>query len=282
MIPLNSRQYNSLINLRTLVTICVALASCLVVFVFKIRLHQHMMLFSIIITFPLVFTLQSAFKRRDRALEFLSLYKAAMAVVYQSIARAKKLGPERREEARTIMTDATQCMMDCLSKDNRSIREVFHGFDRIFRFLELHKAELGGSASTRAIRYMRDVYEAGSYLISLKRHRTIQVLRAFSFIAINLFPFIQAAILYDSLGDYYSPWVIYAASALTAIVLITMYNIQLQLEYPFDQVGKDDIHLEDFMFDPGEWPQRECNEVEAEKIKYKPIKAGPEDLDDEE
>jgi hypothetical protein len=29
-----------------------------------------------------------------------------------------------------------------------------------------------------------------------------------------------------------------------------MYNIQVQLEYPFDQIGLDDIHLEDFVFDP--------------------------------
>jgi hypothetical protein len=35
-------------------------------------------------------------------------------------------------------------------------------------------------------------------------------------------------------------------SGIGALILITLYNFQALIEYPFDQMGVDDIKLEDY------------------------------------
>jgi hypothetical protein len=247
---INSKPYEHLGNPRTFLTLLISFCSCYVVIHYDIKLNNETMLFGLIISFPLVFSLQSSFRRRDRALEFLSLFKAALNVVYRSIARSKKMPEEKRLEARKLLNNAADQLVACLRDDKATPRQVYDAFDEVFYFVESQGKMVAGSGATRVIRYMRDVYESGAFLLSLKRHRTIIALRMFSFIFINLFPFMQAAVLNQTMGDEVPTYVIYSASLVTAFVLITMYNIQVQLEYPFDQIGLDDIHLEDFVFDP--------------------------------
>jgi hypothetical protein len=247
---INSKPYERLGNPRTFLTLLISGFSCFIVLYYDIKLNNETMLFGLIISFPLVFSLQSSFRRRDRALEFLSLFKASLNVVYRSIARSKKMPEEKRQEARELLNTAADKLVRCLRDSTVTSKEVYNSFDEVFYFVENQGKMVAGNGATRVIRYMRDVYESGAFLLSLKSHRTIVALRLFSFIFINLFPFMQAAVLNQTMGHEVPQYVIYAASLVTAFVLITMYNIQVQLEYPFDQIGLDDIHLEDFVFDP--------------------------------
>lgn len=267
MPEINNKPYAHLANPRTFITLGISLVSCYLVFELELVLNNEAMLLGLIISFPLVFSLQSSFRRRDRALEYLSRFKAALNVVYRSIVRSKKFSEETRAEARAVVYKASENLVFCLRDDARTMDQVHESFDEIFYYIEEQGKLMSGNSASRVIRYMRDVYECGTYLLSLKRHRTITALRAFSFIFINLFPFMQAAVLYGSVGDKVPHLVIYVASFVTAFVLITMYNIQVQLEYPFDQIGLDDIHLEDFVFAPVTKPYPILPEGEKPKKK---------------
>ncbi|HSR39268.1 MAG TPA: hypothetical protein VLL95_10175, partial [Phnomibacter sp.] len=238
---INSKPYEHLANPRTFLTLLISAFSCFIVLFYDLKLNNETMLFGLIISFPLVFSLQSSFRRRDRALEFLSLFKASLNVVYRSIARSKKMPEEKRLEARQLLNNAADKLVLCLRDSTVTPRQVYDAFDEVFYFVESQGKMVAGNGATRVIRYMRDVYESGAFLLSLKSHRTIVALRMFSFIFINLFPFMQAAVLNQTMGHEVPQYVIYAASLVTAFVLITMYNIQVQLEYPFDQIGLDDI-----------------------------------------
>jgi hypothetical protein len=43
-------------------------------------------------------------------------------------------------------------------------------------------------------------------------------------------------------------WLIYLLNAINGFVLISLYNLQDLLEDPFDQMGMDDIKLNEFQF----------------------------------
>jgi len=46
-----------------------------------------------------------------------------------------------------------------------------------------------------------------------------------------------------------SKWVAFFTVIFTEFILISLFNIQDQMEYPFDNVGMDDIKLDTFKFD---------------------------------
>ena len=41
-------------------------------------------------------------------------------------------------------------------------------------------------------------------------------------------------------------WTVYLACVLGPFLLVTLYNFQAHIEYPFDQKGADDIKLDEF------------------------------------
>ena len=63
---------------------------------------------------------------------------------------------------------------------------------------------------------------------------------------IYIFPAIYAPSIIHDIGLETPRLVAYFIVVLTEFVLISLYNIQNQLEYPFDDQGLDDIKLENF------------------------------------
>ena len=50
------------------------------------------------------------------------------------------------------------------------------------------------------------------------------------------------------LNNHSSDWVVYSLSMVTGFILISLYNVQDEMEHPFDQHGLDDIKLNEFVF----------------------------------
>jgi predicted membrane chloride channel (bestrophin family) len=50
-------------------------------------------------------------------------------------------------------------------------------------------------------------------------------------------------------GPDKGPWITYFIVLVSQFILISLYNIQNQLEYPFDEEGMDDIKLDNFRID---------------------------------
>ena len=65
------------------------------------------------------------------------------------------------------------------------------------------------------------------------------------FIYVFPFVFIPTLIYNMQAGE---AWVVYSLSIIHGFILISLYNVQDHMENPFDQVGLDDINLEDFLF----------------------------------
>ena len=114
-------------------------------------------------------------------------------------------------------------------------------------FLHNNKDAIGNNTITRIVRYMKEVHEGAECTMATKNHRTPLSLRSYCLVFIYLFPFLHGPNLMariDSNEDLL--WVVYLVNCIISFVLITIYNIQQQLEDPFDQNGLDDIRINDF------------------------------------
>lgn len=69
-------------NFRTLLALVISQAATYIAITNDLSFHLDLLLFGICIVFPLHFSMQSAFKRRDRALEYFSLFKGGSMSLY--------------------------------------------------------------------------------------------------------------------------------------------------------------------------------------------------------
>ena len=114
-------------------------------------------------------------------------------------------------------------------------------------------------------RLMRDVIMGVENSISIKVHRTPQVIRAYCELFIYIFPFYYAPTLFYNIGysgqlneigstfggtEYFdTTFIVYALNIIISFILISLFNVQEQIENPFDGDGIDDIQLDNYELD---------------------------------
>jgi hypothetical protein len=242
---MNKSQFLKLINLQTAFVLMVSMASCYMAVLFEVDYNYDLLLLNLAITFPLSFSIQSAFRRRERALEFLSLFKSSLVTVDQCFQHEKNLSSKEKDNARRMLQKVSDRILGWLSNPKSSPHDVHADMDRVFDFVADHKESVSNSAVQKIIRYMKDVYRGGEYLIAMNRHRTVQGLRMYCIVFIYLYSLVNAPVLLHHVG-FESSWLVYMICFISSFLLITLYNIQEQMENPFDNAGMDDIHLNDF------------------------------------
>ncbi|HEV8514281.1 MAG TPA: hypothetical protein VGQ59_13455, partial [Cyclobacteriaceae bacterium] len=195
------------------------------------------------------FSLQAAFKRRDRALEYFSLFKAGAIALNNSFLVAEDLPSEKKTEARNILMTMVDKLIYQLENRVVNYASMQIAVDKVLEFIKNNREGLSNRNVLRMIRYLRDVTEGSTYLISLVRHRTMLGLQFYAVVFILIFPIVQAPIIYNRLGDLVDSWVIYLLLAIGSLILVTLSTFQRMIEYPFDPKGMDNIQLRDFALD---------------------------------
>jgi len=226
----------------------VTFASCFLTIYYQFNAKSSMMLFGLIISFPLVFSLQSAFKRRERALEYCSDLRAGLVAVKESFQKSKKLSEPKQIAVNQLITLAFDEFTMYLKTGNSTQKIVHENFTRITAFGITNQEEVSSKVIFRVSRYMKDVNKSVSYLMSLKTHRTIVGIRILSYVFITIFPVVQASFLLNTFGEHLPQAIIYFIAFVTSMSLSALLVIQKQLEDPFDQDGLDDIKLDEFSF----------------------------------
>jgi hypothetical protein len=233
-------------NARTFTVLVFSEVAAFVTIHFHLRLDMNLMLFGLAIGFPLAFSIQSAFGRRDRALEYFSLVKSGAQAISHTFDISEDLPAENRAEGKeTIieMVDQLILQLEARVTDHQAFQNKA---DAVLAFIERNREFISNRNVIRAVRYLRDVNEGSTYLISLVRHRTMAGLRFYAILFIMVFPFIQAPMLLYRIEPIAPLWTLYVFAALSSLLLITLYNFQQMIEYPFDNKGLDNIRVRDF------------------------------------
>lgn len=99
-------------NVRTFFVLIISQFAAYLAVHFNIKFNIDLLLFGLAIVFPLHFSIQTAFKRRDRAIEYFSAFKAGAISLFYSIQIANDLPKEKKDEGREILKG----MVDMLVK----------------------------------------------------------------------------------------------------------------------------------------------------------------------
>lgn len=243
------KRFLGILNARTFLFLLTSQVAVYITIRYQLRLSMHPLLIGMLLAFPMGFALQAAFKRRDRAIEYLSMYKAGCVAVYQSIQLAKDLADEKKQELRMLLLKMAEELRRQLTERRGDWGRLQPFHLEIVAFLNRNEEDISSRIMIRVIRYMKDVTEGSVYVVALVTHGTMIGIRAFALMFIFFFPFTQAPIIYNALGGVLNGWELYALSFVTTFLLISLYHFQDWIEYPFDQSGPDNIKLNLFDLD---------------------------------
>ena len=242
-------KFLGIINHRTLIAMVITLASLLFSYQYTLIYNIDLTLISIAIIFPLVFTIRGSFQRRERALEHLSLFRGALKAIYYCFMGNKKMDQTNKNIVSGILTDISDSLMAHLQGNDFETDQFDRIVNRVFEFTEEQKEFISERLRIRIYRFMEHVHESIDNLIAIDIHRTPISLKAYCEAYIYIFPLVYTPTIINKVGLDTPAVITYFIVLLSEFMLISLYNIQDQLEYPFDKKGLDDINIEIFKID---------------------------------
>jgi hypothetical protein len=201
---------------------------------------------SIAIIFPLVFTIRGSFRRREKALQHLSKFRSALKTVHYFVMSNKELSPESKKEMTDILLNISEQTMDQLKNNGDNTKELDEIIDKVLTFIVANDQTVSKNLKDRTFRFMKDLHESIENLHAINTHRTPISLKAYCLVFIYIFPLIYAPTIIYDVGLENNQAITYFIVILTEFILVSLYNIQDHLEYPFDNIGLDDINLDTF------------------------------------
>jgi len=217
---------------------------------YQIKAQFPFYLISIAIVFPIVFSIDSAYKRREHALQFYADLKGH-ALSYYLATRdwVSPYAPEKKEEIKKEVIGVFKLISENFMKEPKDAKEpeikIYEAFSKLSKNLEDFRA-LGVSAGelSRMHQYTSKMMIAYGIVRNIFFYRTPITLRAYSKIFIYFFPILYGPYSASTYDDFSYPNMAYIIACLYSIILVSLDNLQEHLENPFDQVGEDDINFE--------------------------------------
>jgi len=213
---------------------------------YNLGYNVDLTLLSIAIIFPLVFNIRGAFRRREKALEHLSQLRAALKTIYFYLQLSFDLTPDDKKKLESIVEGISEEVIIHLRKDTDETDSIDKSIDELQEFVIHFKNGIPRRIRDRIFKYMNDLQEGFENVHAINIHRTPRALKAYCLVFIFVFPIIYAPTIVYNIGATENTSVVYFIVVATQFILMSLYNIQDQMEYPFDDVGVDDIKLDNF------------------------------------
>jgi hypothetical protein len=238
-----------IINYKTLIITALAVLSSYVCYHLELTAKFPDMLVGVAIVFPVVFSISSAYNRRETALQRFSDFKGhAIALYYASRDWASDKNNQLPERARAIVEEmlilirtmfATTRRKD-LEVNEKNIYKLFSQLSGLT--MEMRQYGVQSGEISRVSQYVSKMIIAFDNLKIIHDYRTPITLRAYSKVFIYVFPIIYGPYFASTFKDY-SAHLEYVMPILYSFILVSLDNIQDHLENPFDEVGEDDIRI---------------------------------------
>lgn len=242
------KKYLTIFNIHTLVISIICVLSSYISLNFQLSTFIDYLILGIIIIFPITFSLRVAFRRRERALQYLSLFKGALQSLVYAFGNSK-LDNEKKTEFKNIANNVSNELIEYLARNKHEASAVQNASHTIYAFIQTNKESFKSTFSVKILLFLFRINESIEFLLATRRHTIPWGPKVIVLVAIYVFViFYPASLLYIT-GFTVSFWYVLAMTGGKAIFLISFYNIQGMLEDPFDQNSPDGIRLNDFRFD---------------------------------
>ena len=123
--------------------------------------------------------------------------------------------------------------------------KIFQHFSKLsLMVMELRHYGVQSGEISRVSQYVSKMIIAFDNMKIIYAYRTPVTLRAYSKVFIYIFPIIYGPYFASTFHDF-SAHLEYVMPILYSFILVSLDNIQDHLEHPFDEIGEDDIRIDE-------------------------------------
>jgi len=239
-----------IINYKTLIVTVLALISTFVCIQYNLTAKFPDMLVGVAIVFPVVFSISSAYTRRETALQRLSDFKGhAIAIYFATRDWPTDKSSDLSERTRALISEMFVLMREMFmtshndewSKNEKLMYDKFSHLSTLA--MEMRSIGVQSGEISRISQYVSKMIIAFDSMKVIHNYRTPITLRAYSKVFIYIFPIVYGPYFASAHLDY-SMHLEYVMPVLYSFILVSLDNIQDHLENPFDEVGEDDIKID--------------------------------------
>lgn len=238
-----------IINFKAVVVAALAVISTYLCIQFEITANFPLTLLATAIVFPIVFSINSAYKRREAVLDdYAALKSHGRAIYFATRDWLEHDDARAQERCRELLGQLFSSTRELFIGQRKKMHEqeeiVYADFSNLSRFIreDLRQAGLASGEVSRCNQYLSKMLLAFEQIKHIFQYRTPRTLRAFSDVFIKVLPPLYGP-YFAYIATDFSPYLTYVMPVLFALVLVSLDNIQEHLENPFDQVGQDDVMI---------------------------------------
>jgi hypothetical protein len=234
-----------IINYKTLIVTSLSLISTWLCMYYNFKADFPLTLVGIAIVFPVVFSIDSAYKRRERALALLADFKGHLKALYMGATDWMVIDDkEYHKQFKLDIIDvysAVRAFFVSKENDEEGEKRIAQAMTQLSTTVQrLRDFDLPSGEMSRVNQYLSKLWIAIDNLKSIYFYPTPITLRAYSRVFIYSFPVLYGPYFVFA-AQSYSVGLEYMMPVLFSFILVSLDNIQAHLESPFDQLGEDDI-----------------------------------------
>lgn len=217
---------------------------------YQINLKIDFTIMSIAIVFPLVFSITSAYQRRQEAINIFAEFRNKIIDLTNIFYAVEKIEKEDYNKLYRVLMEAQEILIDYLKNPNTT--EEFNALRQkrksILILIDNYKGLFNEREKDSLIRVKNELFLTAEKIRGLKIHGTPISLRKYCLIFIYLSPLLynsQLIIARTTVGADLEIIISLLFSLVVSFVLMALYNVQDYIENPFDQKGLDDLKIDE-------------------------------------
>ena len=223
----------------------------------ELKMMVDFYIISISFVFPVVFTITSAYNKRQESLAHFYVIRTKIIELSNIFSAVKEIPKTKKKTFNHLLLNTHKEVHITLSNSSKeiNINTLRRRSKEIYDFIINYNEHLSEIEKNRTFVVKNEIFSKIELLTALESHGTPISLRNYCLVFIYLFPWIYTPSLIqdtESLSQDYSMYMAIVFSVFISFILMALFNVQSFIENPFDQKGLDDIKLNEFEIDESE------------------------------
>jgi len=203
---------------------------------------------SIAIIFPLVFSITSAYQRRQDAIALYLEFRNKIIDLTNIFYAVESVKDKNYNELFDSLQEVQNLLIQYLTQDDSE--KIFYSIREkrkdVLLIIDSHKKLFNEREKDSLIRVKNELFLSAEKIRGIKIHGTPISLKKYCLVFIYFSPFLYASqSLLNLQGDFVTTLISLSFSLVVSFVLMALYNVQDYIENPFDQKGLDDLKIDD-------------------------------------